>query len=171
MCTLVSEPRRAAEMGATGYLTKPILETDLVLALKRLQSPAPPALARQVLVMDSNPAAADFVRGALRLSGAPACDVITAADGLSGLASARQHRPAAIILDLLLPGLDGYEVLAELRDDAATRDIPVLVMTNAELSQRERERLSRQVSCLREKRPLTEEQLLQDLQRALGSGA
>jgi len=39
MCTLVSEPRRAAEMGASGYLTKPILETDLVLTLKRLEAP------------------------------------------------------------------------------------------------------------------------------------
>jgi CheY-like chemotaxis protein len=40
MCTLVSEPGRAAEMGASAYLTKPILETDLLLALKRLQAPA-----------------------------------------------------------------------------------------------------------------------------------
>jgi Amt family ammonium transporter len=39
MCTLVSEPGRAAEMGASGYLTKPILETDLLLALNRLQTP------------------------------------------------------------------------------------------------------------------------------------
>ena len=40
ICSLVSDPTRAAEMGASAYLTKPILETDLLLALKRLQAPA-----------------------------------------------------------------------------------------------------------------------------------
>jgi CheY-like chemotaxis protein len=110
-----------------------------------------------------------LVRSALALAGAPRVDVITAADGIAGLAAARQHRPAAIVLDLLLPGLDGYEVLAELRDDALTRSIPVVVMTGVEVAARERERLTRQVSAVREKGSVTEELLLQDLQRAFGS--
>ena len=55
--------------------------------------------------------------------------VSTAANGPDGLTAARQERPALVILDLMLPGLSGYEVLTELRGGTATKDIPVLMLT------------------------------------------
>jgi two-component system phosphate regulon response regulator PhoB len=55
--------------------------------------------------------------------------VSTASNGTDALALARHERPALIVLDLMLPGVSGYEVLATLRDEAATRDIPVLMLT------------------------------------------
>ena len=55
--------------------------------------------------------------------------VSTASNGPDGLAAARQERPAILVLDLMLPGLSGYEVLEELRASDSTRDIPVLMLT------------------------------------------
>jgi len=55
--------------------------------------------------------------------------VVTAADGPEALQLARQLRPAAITLDVMMPGMDGWEVLRQLKGDAATRDIPVFMVT------------------------------------------
>jgi two-component system, cell cycle response regulator DivK len=52
-----------------------------------------------------------------------------ATDGLLGLAAARERRPDLILLDLGLPGIDGWEVARRLKADAATRDIPVIALT------------------------------------------
>lgn len=55
--------------------------------------------------------------------------VETAADGLQGLAAARQGRPDLILLDLGLPGIDGWECARRLKADPATRDIPIIALT------------------------------------------
>jgi signal transduction histidine kinase len=55
--------------------------------------------------------------------------IYTALDGPTGLALARQHKPDLILLDLMMPGMDGFEVLERLRQDPATRPIPVIVLT------------------------------------------
>ena len=55
--------------------------------------------------------------------------VRVASDGEKGLAMARAHRPAAIVLDILLPGIDGWEVLRQLKSDEALRDVPVIIAT------------------------------------------
>ena len=56
-------------------------------------------------------------------------EVISAKDGLSGLEQARTEQPTAIVLDINMPKMDGYEVCRRLKADAATRDIPVVMLT------------------------------------------
>lgn len=58
--------------------------------------------------------------------------VLKALDGLSGLEAARRETPNLILLDLVLPKKDGFEVLAELKRDPATKNIPIIVLTNLE---------------------------------------
>jgi signal transduction histidine kinase/DNA-binding response OmpR family regulator len=77
-----------------------------------------------VLVIEDDPAAAELLR--LHLGGAGFA-VTTTASGVEGLAWARQQKPDAIVLDILLPDLDGWEVLQKLKGSPATRSIPVLV--------------------------------------------
>jgi len=60
--------------------------------------------------------------------------VILATDGMKGLKLAKEKSPSLILLDILLPKLDGYQVLAELKKDSKAKDIPVVLLTN--LSQR-----------------------------------
>jgi signal transduction histidine kinase/DNA-binding response OmpR family regulator len=82
-----------------------------------------------VLVIDDDPDALELLDRTITGAG---LRVVTASDGQEALVLARQLLPAAITLDVLMPGMDGWEVLSELKADAATRDIPVIMvsMTN-----------------------------------------
>lgn len=90
--------------------------------------PAAPSLpvAERVLVVDDEPDIVALVAYHLAKVG---YRVSTAASGADALAMARQDRPALIVLDLMLPGMSGYDVLEQLRADEATRGIAVLMLT------------------------------------------
>jgi DNA-binding response OmpR family regulator len=77
-----------------------------------------------ILVVEDNPDLAYGLRNNLEIEG---YEVTVAADGPAGLAAARTVMPDLIILDLMIPGMDGYRVLKTLRDEG--RDIPVLILT------------------------------------------
>ena len=81
-----------------------------------------------VLVIDDNPEARKFIVEALAKEGMSA---VTASDGEEGLKIAKQFRPAAIFLDVIMPRLDGWGVLAELKKDAKLADVPVIMLTVA----------------------------------------
>lgn len=82
--------------------------------------------AARVLLAESDPVARRFVAGLLRQQGH---EVDEAADGEAALRAARERRPHLIVLETVLPGRDGGEVLEALKADAATRRIPVLVLS------------------------------------------
>jgi adenylate cyclase len=89
--------------------------------------------ARSVLVIDDEAVVRDVVGRYLERHG---FRVITAEDGIEGLARAREHRPAAITLDIIMPGLDGWTVLAALKGDPDLADIPVVLVTIVDEKQR-----------------------------------
>jgi two-component system alkaline phosphatase synthesis response regulator PhoP len=77
----------------------------------------------KILVIDDEPEIVVICRDYLQASG---FEVITAADGIQGLAQARQHKPDLVILDLMLPGMDGLDVCRSLRHDG---NIPIIMLT------------------------------------------
>jgi len=79
-----------------------------------------------VLIVDDDPMIHQLLRRHLEDDG---FTVLTAADGLAGLAAAREHRPTVIILDLHLPKLDGWSVLTRLKSDPALAQIPVIILS------------------------------------------
>ena len=81
-------------------------------------------MAQHVLVVDDDPTVSDVVRRYLELAG---FEATMAADGLSALAAVRERRPDLVVLDLMLPGMDGLEVCRRLRDDDA--GVPVIMLT------------------------------------------
>jgi CheY-like chemotaxis protein len=87
---------------------------------------APPALKR-VLVIDDDDAIREVAQLSLEMVGG--YEVLTAAGGADGLACARAAQPDAILLDVMMPGLDGPATFALLQQDAATRAIPVILLT------------------------------------------
>ncbi len=108
---------------------------SVVLPLGRAaQEPAPaaasaepiPAGQRLVLAIEDDPSAAELLRVYLEEAG---FSIAIAADGRTGIEWATTLKPAAIILDILLPDLDGWEVLQRLKGDKATREIPVIVVS------------------------------------------
>jgi signal transduction histidine kinase/DNA-binding response OmpR family regulator len=86
----------------------------------------PPALRTCVLVIDDSPLQRDLMQRYLRKEGFTVC---TAGSGEQGLRLARQLLPAAITLDVIMPEMDGWSVLAALKEDLTLRDIPVVMLT------------------------------------------
>ncbi len=80
----------------------------------------------RVLVIDDEDDIRELCRVNLEFEG---FDVIDAADGQAGLQQAARHRPDVIFLDLMMPGMDGWEVLQRLKEDDATAAIPVILLT------------------------------------------
>lgn len=87
--------------------------------------PAPDHAAATILVCDDDPSLRELVRAVL----GPAYRFAEAADGVEALALARELRPDLVVLDVMLPGLSGIEVLEALRLDEELRAIPVVVIT------------------------------------------
>ncbi len=84
-------------------------------------------MARKILIIDDE----DDIRevAALSLQSVAGWDVVLAGGGAEGMACAQQHRPDAILLDVIMPGMDGPATLRELRKNPATAGIPVLLLT------------------------------------------
>lgn len=116
-------------LGASGYLVKPV-SPERVLEAVRACLGEGGSRAGRVLVVDDEPDTRTLLLERLALAGIEASG---AADGASALDAVRRLRPALVLLDLMMPGMDGWEVLRRLRADAATADLPVLVLTGRDL--------------------------------------
>ncbi|MFL5358549.1 ATP-binding protein [Archangium sp.] len=122
------------------------------------------AQAPTVLIIDDDEVARYLLR---RLLGDGSLQFREAASGPEGLRQAGELRPAAIVLDMSLPGMDGFEVLEALRRQSATRSIPVIIHTSRSLTEQERGRLLPHVVGILSKSGLTREVASELLQRAL----
>jgi CheY-like chemotaxis protein len=130
------EGRRAIGMGADDYALKPIDRAWLVAALDRLLSGQDD---RKVLLIDDDPTSRYLVR---RYLADTSIVISEAASGIEGVRRAQEERPDLVCLDLKMPDIDGYEVLARLAADDRTRAIPVIVITSVALAQLDHERLA-----------------------------
>ena len=83
-----------------------------------------------ILVVDDDPLFRELYRTALRFEG---FDVSTASDGVAALRAIERNPPSLVILDVNMPGLDGWGVLKELSRCGATRNIPVIVVTASDV--------------------------------------
>jgi CheY-like chemotaxis protein len=81
---------------------------------------------RSVVIIDDDRASQELLTAYLVGTGVR---VIRARDGIDGLEEIRRRQPAAVVLDILLPGMDGWTVLDELRSDETTRDVPVIIVS------------------------------------------
>ncbi|MCS6909293.1 MAG: pyridoxal-phosphate dependent enzyme [Anaerolineales bacterium] len=148
----------AQELGEA-QLAQPEPEGVLA-ALQRLD-----ARVRSIAIIDDTPDTVRLLRRILQARGN--YDIHEAEDGRAGLALIRERRPDLVILDLMMPEVDGFAVLDALRADEATRDIPVIVVTAKALTPEERARLDGQTSSLLQKGEFTDDELLDDVRKAL----
>jgi two-component system alkaline phosphatase synthesis response regulator PhoP len=81
---------------------------------------------REILVVEDNPQTVKLIKFILEKNDYSA---VTAKDGEKGLQMAKEKKPDLIILDLMLPGMDGYRVCETLKADADTKEIPIIVLT------------------------------------------
>ncbi len=123
ICSLIGTPDSAGTLQANGYLVKPISCAQMLDALDRLGFQG-----RRLLLVEDQPDALRLYRRFLA-SSKSSYRVLTATNGEEALAVMRKQKPDAVLLDLFLPGLDGFGVLAAMRQDPETENIPVLVIS------------------------------------------
>jgi CheY-like chemotaxis protein len=142
--TVVDERNVAMSLGAVDYFLKPVKPEALLARLSQYTFTTKVKHAPvRVLTIDDDPVARDLVASALRPEG---FDVVGAASGREGLEMALAETPDLVICDLLMPDMDGYEVVERLHANEATRDVTILILTGQELSTADRQRLNGKVA-------------------------
>jgi len=157
--TVVDEKKRGLALGAIDYMVKPFDRDRLRMTLARFR-----AGAAEVLVVDDDPETRLFVRHALEGDG---WRVREAANGREALKEVDDKPPTAVLLDLMMPEMDGFEFLAALRRRDSGHDIPVVVCTAMELSPADRERLAGAVRQILFKGAMSRADLLRELRALL----
>ena len=154
---------RALEAGAAAIIRKPIDRADLLLVLKQATTPT----RRSVLVVDDDPDALDLVLALLEGSG---YDARTATNGREALEEIARARPDVIILDLMLPEMDGFEVVHRLSLNSDWRTIPVILVTARDLSHEERRALDLSTAQIIQKGSFSRDELLAGIGSVITAG-
>ncbi len=129
------------------YLTKPVAMNTLAQAVERQGLWEPGKGPNTILVVDDEPGILDIHVRAVQTQ-FPACRVLKAVNGQEALELARQKLPDLVLLDLMMPVMNGFEVLEAMREAETTRRIPVIVLTAQILTEREIARLNRGVTAI-----------------------
>ena len=144
--SMLDERGRGFALGAAEYLVKPVGKEELLAALYR--AAAMPEQTHTVVAIDDDPLAIELVRASLEPEG---WTVLGAATGQEGLALIRDRQPSAVLLDLLMPGMDGFEVVEALRADPDTKSLPVVILTSKSMTQQDKERLQGRITYVARK--------------------
>jgi threonine synthase len=138
-------------------------EEGLLAALSRVTEDKYP----RILIVDDTPDARRLIMRILQSQGN--YTLFQAEDGLGAIRTAREERPDLIILDLMMPELDGFAVLDQLKEEPSTEAIPVIVVTAKELTMHEKARLSGRIESLMQKGSFMDDELLKEI-KALVKG-
>jgi signal transduction histidine kinase/CheY-like chemotaxis protein len=162
MVTILDEQRRAASLGAAGYLTKPIDRDRLRRILGRFRTPA---RATRVLLVEDDADQRERLRAWLE---GQHWLVQEAANGREALACLQADRPDVILLDLMMPEMDGFAVVAALQKEPRWRDVPVIVITARDLDAQDRARLNSGVQSVLVKEAFRPAELVERIRQLAG---
>jgi CheY-like chemotaxis protein len=163
--TVVAEKAAAFGYRVEEFLTKPVKAADLIAAVKRVEAMG--GKSKKILCIDDDPQSLKLARTILTKGGyVPVC-MNRARSALKWL---EKERPAAIILDLLMPGMDGFEFMELFRLRPQSRRVPVIVWTVKKLSNQDRARFHESVQAIVAKGPSGAAQLLEEIGVHVGIG-
>jgi signal transduction histidine kinase/CheY-like chemotaxis protein len=157
MVTMVDDPARGFALGAADIATKPVDRARLSRILKTHICPHPPY---PTLLIEDDPAIREMTRTILQEEG---WKVIEAENGRVALECMERSRPRVILLDLMMPEMDGFEFVAQVRQKAEWRSIPIVVLTGYDLGAEEQRKLKGCVESIIKKEGYTPEAVLHQL--------
>jgi PAS domain S-box-containing protein len=163
LLTIVDNRNLGYMLGASEYLTKPIDRQRLIAVLKKYRSSRPAA---PVLIVEDDETTRQVLRRSLTRQG---WTVAVAENGRAALERLAEGPPELIILDLMMPEMDGFAFLDELHRHEAWRGIPVVVLTAKDLTPAERQRLSGSVEKILQKGEYTRDALLREVSDLVAS--
>jgi signal transduction histidine kinase/CheY-like chemotaxis protein len=165
--TIVDQPGVGTALGADEYLIKPVDKATLLAAVERcLRSRGGAAPARPILVVEDDVSTLEVIVELLKANGYA---VSTAMDGEQARVSVAQFLPELVILDLVLPKMSGFELLAEWRSNPRTADLPVFVLTSKDLTKEEEKYIHAHAESLFRKQNSWREPLIKQLERVVTS--
>jgi CheY-like chemotaxis protein len=161
LATIMADRDMGFALGAADFVTKPFDRDQLVQAVSRHRRGDGSA---QVLVVDDDARSRDMLRRTLQKEG---WTVAEAVNGREALVQLERSRPALVLLDLMMPEMDGFEVLERMRREDAWRDIPVIIVSAKDLTREEADRLNGQVVKVLQKGSYRRRDLLDDVRAKL----
>ena len=161
MLTIVDDKNLGYALGASDYLTKPIDRERLAAVLKQHRRDRP------VLVVDDDAEVRQLLRRMLEPEG---YTVTEAENGRAALGRLRDVAPGVILLDLMMPEMDGFEFVAEFRRHEAWRAIPIIVITAKDLTREDREQLNGYVQKILQKGTHGRDELLAEVRELVATG-
>jgi GAF domain-containing protein/CheY-like chemotaxis protein len=154
MLTIVDDRNLGYALGASDYLTKPIDRDRLVTVLQKYRRDLP------VLIVDDDAGIRQLLRRMLEPAG---YTVVEAENGRVALDRLRETVPSVVVLDLMMPEMDGFEFVTEFRRHEPWRAIPIVVITAKDLSRDDRERLNGYVQKILQKGAYGRDALLSEV--------
>jgi DNA-binding response OmpR family regulator len=171
--SIMGEADKGFSLGAVDYVIKPVEEEKLLQSIRKALAGHDAdaadvkegAIVGNLLVVDDDPDIRTFLSNALSLHGYP---VWTAASGDEAMARIKELRPDLILLDLRMPGMDGYDVIRQLKGDEDTRPIPIIVTTASPIDmERDKVRVLGMGAAQYMTKPLSIESLIVEVKAAL----
>ena len=157
MLTMANEPDLGYSLGATDYLTKPVDWNNLS---KILQKHEVKAGEQSILIVEDDEITRDMLKKSLETND---FKVLSAINGKEGLSMVEKTKPALILLDLMMPEMDGFEFAEKLRENKDWLDIPVVVITAKDLTSDDHKRLKGNVEAIMQKGSYNKNDLLQEV--------
>jgi len=164
MVTMVDDRSRGIVLGAADYLVKPIRKDVLLASIGRLQ----PQRRRPVLVVEDDRVTREMTSRMLRSEG---YEVVEAENGRVALERIAEQLPSVVLLDLMMPELDGFQVVTEIRRRPAWADLPIVVLTAMEIPPSQRGLLELQVQAVMSKGGHERHLLVEEIRRAITRSA
>jgi signal transduction histidine kinase/DNA-binding response OmpR family regulator len=159
MLTIVDNKNLGYALGAADYLTKPIQRDRLLAVLAKYCPPSQPAT---VLVVEDDSATREVIRHLLQKTGV---QVAEAENGRVALERLAESQPGLILLDLMMPEMDGFQFVDHVRQHEAWRAIPIVVVTAKDLTAEDRLRLNGYVTDIISKDTRDQEELLAEVSK------
>ena len=163
LVTMLDDQNLGYALGASEYMTKPVDWERLGAVVRRF---AHDAVEDVILVVDDDPMARDMMRRGVEEAG---FTVVEAENGLDALQQVAARKPRLILLDLLMPDMDGFEFVAQLRLEPGCRAIPIVVVTAKDLTADDRARLNGGVARILQKGSADRTDLMDEIRRLIGT--
>jgi CheY-like chemotaxis protein len=159
--TILDNRNLGYALGAAEYLTKPIDRERLAAVLRRYRCLHPPC---PVLVVDDDEMSRRHLGSLLEKEG---WRVTEAENGVAAMKVMAEVAPELILLDLLMPEMDGFEFLTEVRRNPAWRQIPVIILTGKDITEEDRRRLHGRVQAIVAKGAYSNDELIRQVRAAV----
>jgi signal transduction histidine kinase/CheY-like chemotaxis protein len=162
IASTIEDQAKAFHLGADDYLLKPVERAPLLERLTQLTAAQP----TRILIIDDEERDRYLLKQQFRDSRVVFQE---ASNGPDGIREASKERPHAIILDLTMPGMSGFDVLDALKNDLATTDIPVVICTSRILTESERVQLAGRTAAIVSKGDTGDKEIAEVVRRAVSS--